>query len=98
MNIRKLKFLVRFLLLAAVVQPVFSQCGITAGPVEKALDWDAAFTQNGPGQDPKPAGSAGWTGGDSSNSNLPFEALPGDSLYVDFYRPRFVRVRVQGLK
>lgn len=34
----------------------------------------------------------------SYNSNLPFGAKPGDSVYADFYRPRFVRVPVEGLK
>ncbi len=34
----------------------------------------------------------------SYNSNLPFGAKPGDSIYADFYRPRFVRVPVEGLK
>ena len=34
----------------------------------------------------------------SYNSNLPFGALPGDSIYADFYRPRFFRVPIAGLK
>lgn len=34
----------------------------------------------------------------SYNSNLPFGAKPGDSIYADFYRPRFVRVPVTGLE
>lgn len=34
----------------------------------------------------------------SYNSNLPFGAKPGDSIYADFYRPRFVWVPVQGLR
>lgn len=34
----------------------------------------------------------------SYNSNLPFGAKPGDSIYADFYKPRFVRVLVAGLK
>lgn len=34
----------------------------------------------------------------SYNSNLPFGAKPGDSIYADFYKPRFVRVPVEGLK
>lgn len=34
----------------------------------------------------------------SYNSNLPFGAKPGDSIYADFYRPRFVRIPVEGLK
>lgn len=34
----------------------------------------------------------------SYNSNLPFGAKPGDSIYADFYKPRFVRIPVEGLK
>lgn len=34
----------------------------------------------------------------SYNSNLPFGAKPGDSIYADFYKPRFVRVPINGLK
>lgn len=33
----------------------------------------------------------------SYNSNLPFGAKPGDSIYADFYRPRFVWVPIAGL-
>lgn len=34
----------------------------------------------------------------SYNSNLPFGAKPGDSIYADFYRPRFVLVPIEGLR
>lgn len=34
----------------------------------------------------------------SYNSNLPFGAKPGDSLYADFYKPRFVWVPIKGLE
>lgn len=34
----------------------------------------------------------------SYNSNLPFGAKPGDSIYADFYRPRFVWVPIAGLQ
>ena len=34
----------------------------------------------------------------SYNSNLPFGSKPGDSIYADFYRPRFVWVPIAGLK
>ena len=34
----------------------------------------------------------------SYNSNLPFGAKPGDSIYADFYKPRFIRVPIEGLK
>lgn len=34
----------------------------------------------------------------SYNSNLPFGSKPGDSIYADFYRPRFVWVPIEGLQ
>jgi len=34
----------------------------------------------------------------SYNSNLPFGAKPGDSIYADFYKPRFVWVPIKGLE
>jgi hypothetical protein len=34
----------------------------------------------------------------SYNSNLPFGAKPGDSIFADFYRPRFVWVSIDGLE
>jgi hypothetical protein len=34
----------------------------------------------------------------SYNSNLPFGSKPGDSVYADFYRPRFVWVPIEGLE
>ncbi len=34
----------------------------------------------------------------SYNSNLPFGSKPGDSIYADFYRPRFVWVPIAGLQ
>ena len=34
----------------------------------------------------------------SYNSNLPFGSKPGDSIYADFYRPRFVWVPIDGLQ
>lgn len=34
----------------------------------------------------------------SYNSNLPFGSKPGDSIYADFYRPRFVWVPIEGLR
>lgn len=33
----------------------------------------------------------------SYNSNLPFGSKPGDSIYAEFYRPRFVWVPIEGL-
>lgn len=33
----------------------------------------------------------------SYNSNLPFGSKPGDSIYAEFYRPRFVWVPIDGL-
>ncbi|MCC6824445.1 MAG: hypothetical protein IT172_01725 [Acidobacteria bacterium] len=34
----------------------------------------------------------------SYNSNLPFGSKPGDSIYADFYKPRFVWVPIEGLE
>lgn len=34
----------------------------------------------------------------SYNSNLPFGSKPGDSIYADFYKPRFVRVQIKDLQ
>ena len=34
----------------------------------------------------------------SYNSNLPFGSKPGDSIYADFYKPRFVWIPIEGLK
>ena len=34
----------------------------------------------------------------SYNSNLPFGAKPGDSIYAEFYRPRFLWVPIGGLR
>ena len=34
----------------------------------------------------------------SYNSNLPFGSKPGDSIYADFYRPRFVWVPIAGVQ
>lgn len=34
----------------------------------------------------------------SYNSNLPFGSKPGDSIYADFYRPRFVWAPIEGLR
>jgi len=34
----------------------------------------------------------------SYNSNLPFGSKPGDSIYAEFYRPRFVWVPIAGLR
>ncbi|MGD9562863.1 MAG: hypothetical protein AB7F88_11540 [Pyrinomonadaceae bacterium] len=34
----------------------------------------------------------------SYNSNLPFGSKPGDSIYAEFYRPRFVWVPIEGLQ
>jgi hypothetical protein len=72
---RLLTFLIIFLLvpLAPRAQcPIFPSKGIIAS------DWDAIFTQDGPGKGLEPGGSAGWTGGDSTYSLL----LPnGDSAF-----------------
>lgn len=65
-------------LVALVNRAAFAQCGIAVEKGRAAADWDAIFTQNGPGSGLEPAGAAGWTGGDSTYSIL----LPnGDSAF-----------------
>ena len=34
----------------------------------------------------------------SYNSNIAFGSKPGDSIYAEFYRPRFVWVPIEGLQ
>lgn len=59
--------------------PVKAQnCGVVAFPGYPDTEFDAIFTQNGPGTGLEPAGGPGWTGADSTYSNL----LPnGDSAF-----------------
>lgn len=47
---------------------VFTQCSVAPPTAVKATEWDAIFTQDGPGNGLEPEGSPGWTGGDSTYS------------------------------
>jgi hypothetical protein len=70
-----LRFVTIVLLLPAVS---FAQCLVSPSMGTKAVDWDAIFTQDGPGKGLEPMGSPGWTGGDSTYSVL----LPnGDTAF-----------------
>jgi hypothetical protein len=81
---RSLTKVTNFIFLLALslssLQTAFAQCGITVGKGTAAADWDAVFTQNGPGTGLEPAGAAGWTGGDSTYSIL----LPNGSTAFFF--------------
>ena len=55
-----------------------AQCPISPSMGTKADEWDAIFTQDGPGKGLQAAGSPAWTGGDSTYSLL----LPnGDTAF-----------------
>jgi hypothetical protein len=57
---------------------VFAQCPIAPSTGVGSSEWDGVFTQDGPGKGLEPAGSPGWTGGDSTYSIL----LPnGDTAF-----------------
>ena len=74
-----LYFLLTFLTIVSLL-PVASlgQCPIAPSKGVIASEWDTIFTQDGPGKGLEPAGSAGWTGGDSTYSLL----LPnGDTAF-----------------
>ena len=73
----------------------FSQCAISPSVGVRADEWDSVFTQDGPGRGLEPAGSPGWTGGDSTYSLL----LPnGDTAFFfsDSYIGEFPRVKGDG--
>ena len=56
----------------------FGQCPISPSMGTKAEEWDAIFTQDGPGKGLQAAGTPAWTGGDSTYSVL----LPdGDTAF-----------------
>jgi hypothetical protein len=80
-----------------VIQPVFAaaQCAVSPSIAAKADDWDAIFTQDGPGKGLEPAGSPGWTGGDSTYSLL---LSNGDSAFFfsDSYVGEWPRTKGDG--
>jgi hypothetical protein len=70
---KQLHFISSFLVLTALVFGLWQRsaaqtCEVVVSPAVRDAEFDAIFTQNGPGQGLEPAGSAGWTGGDSTYS------------------------------
>ncbi len=80
-----MKILTTILLLVLSAGSVFPQCEISVGKGERAADWDATFTQDGPGKGLEPAGAAGWTGADSTIS---IELPNGDTAF--FFSDSFI--------
>src|SRR5688500_9993411 len=71
--------LVTFLTIISLLPAAsLAQCPISPSTGVKSEEWDAIFTQDGPGKGLEPKGSPGWTGGDSTYSLL----LPnGDTAF-----------------
>lgn len=95
MKLLSFKILNLLCLLAIFAQTVFSQCEISVGKGKIAKDWNAAFTQNGPGTGLEPKGSAGWTGGDSTYS---IQLPNGDTAFFfsDSYIGEFPTIKGDG--
>lgn len=72
-------FLLTFLTLVSLLRAVsVGQCPISVPMGTKATEWDAIFTQDGPGKGLQAVGAPAWTGGDSTYSVL----LPnGDTAF-----------------
>lgn len=70
-------------------------CGLNFRTGSPDPEFDAIFTQDGPGQGLEPAGSAGWTGGDSTYS---IELPNGDTAFFfsDSYIGEFPRFAGDG--
>jgi hypothetical protein len=84
------------LLLASLVLPARSQtCGLEFRTGSADLAFDSVFTQDGPGLGFEPAGSPGWTGGDSTYS---IELPNGDTAFFfsDSYIGEFPRFAGDG--
>lgn len=82
-------------LVLSVVGSAAAQCPVIAGNATQATEWDAIFTQDGPGKGLEPAGAPGWTGGDSTYSlRLP----NGDTAFFfsDSYIGESPRVKGDG--
>lgn len=79
------KITVCLFLLALLSNSLVAQCEISVEPGEQAVDWDAAFTINGPGNGLAPSGSATWTGADSTIS---VELPNGDTAF--FFSDSFI--------
>ncbi len=85
MKFKIARIFVALALLALGAQVAFPQCAIKAGKGRSAADWDATFTQNGPGTGLEPADGPGWTGADSTIS---IELPNGDSAF--FFSDSFI--------
>ncbi|HUR96809.1 MAG TPA: hypothetical protein VMZ26_01955, partial [Pyrinomonadaceae bacterium] len=71
-------FLTFLIILSLLPAASAAQCLIAPSNGVIASEWDAVFTQDGPGKGLEPNGSPGWTGGDSTYSLL----LPnGDTAF-----------------
>jgi hypothetical protein len=84
------------LLLASLVLPARSQtCGLEFRTGSADPAFDSVFTQDGPGLSLEPAGSPGWTGGDSTYS---IELPNGDTAFFfsDSYIGEFPRFAGDG--
>ncbi len=72
-------YLLTFVIIVSLLPTTsLAQCPIVPSVATSAADWDAIFTQDGPGKSLEPIGEPGWTGGDSTYSVL----LPnGDTAF-----------------
>ena len=87
--------LVLVTIISLLVQTVASQCPISPGSAVKASEWDAIFTQDGPGKGLQKNGTPAWVGGDSTYSVL----LPsGDTAFFfsDSYIAESPKVKGDG--
>jgi hypothetical protein len=64
------RYLFIFLTIVPSLSVSLGQCPISPSLGTKADEWDAIFTQDGPGKGVQAAGSPAWTGGDSTYSLL----------------------------
>src|SRR5215204_3425505 len=85
MKFRKLEIFSLFCFMTLAFQNVFPQCEISVGKGKSAEDWNAAFTQNGPGKGLEPEEMSGWTGADSTIS---LELPNGDTAF--FFSDSFI--------
>jgi hypothetical protein len=73
------RFIISLSIICGYAHILFAQCEIAPYAGMPSKIWDDIFTQNGPGTGLEPAGSPGWTGGDSTYSIL----LPnGESAFL----------------
>ena len=63
-------FVTFFIIVSLLPAALLAQCPIVPSKGIVASDWDAIFTQDGPGKGLQSAGAPAWTGGDSTYSLL----------------------------